>query len=824
MPASHKTRREDSEPTPIVTFYSYKGGVGRSMAVLNVASLIASRGFRVLIIDFDLEAPGLSHLLGKEAIPAKKQPGRKTDAAAVLKDGVVELLSDAVLRGSESDLLSKPFSQIAGKYTFAYKPPLGLKQHAGGHLYIMPSGRLDEGYSARLDLLDLPGLYRESENSGKRLILRFREILTHSGLYDYILVDSRTGHSDEAGICTRDLADHRMVVSGLNTQNIAGTAAFLHNLRAALTQENKPLKTPDIILSPVPNGEDDMVAVREKVAREEFQKAWHSRLEINLLIPYHPRLALTEEAYVPAITASPLRSAYLEIEGRLLRSLGHVPRVLDDAFRKTVIRGDGSTALNVFRQLTRLLHAPQFPGQIASLTGFQFHLGYEEDLLRQILRLDEALDILMLYAENTFVRFDVTTVAKKIHDFGPALAAEFDGFLLTLDHLHPNEIGSYANFLTNTRKDHDAAGVFYKRAIDADPKHAHNLGNYAIFLTDIRKDYNAAEVFYKRAIDADPKHANNLCNYAHFLTNIRKDYDAAAAFYKRAIDANPKDADTLCNYAFFLTDIRKDHDAAEKYYRRAIDAEPTNVNTLCNYAFFLTDIRKDHDATEKFYRRAIDAEPTNVNTLCNYAFFLTDIRKDHAAAEKFYRRAIDAEPTNANILGKYAYILTCFRKDPVAAESFFKRAVEADPTNATTLNNFGHFLIGLGRAPEGLGLLRSAWVNLDKTEVEYSAAFAYSLWVGTTIIGAGEDSWERIFKHLIAKGFPRSEWSFDSILSEAEKKLQPADFKYAKALAVAFLDKFKVPELEKFPRWKKIQPLDPALVDADGTIRKAKKA
>lgn len=650
--------------------------------MLNVASLIASRGFRVLIIDFDLEAPGLSHLIGKDAIPAKKQVSQKVQASAILKDGIVELLSDAVLRGAESDLLSKSFSQIAGKYTFAYKPPLGLKQHAGASLSIMPSGRLDEEYSTRLDTLDLPGLYSESENSGKRLILCLREKLVHAGLYDYILVDSRTGHSDEAGICTRDLADHRMVVSGLNTQNISGTAAFLHNLRIALTQENKPLKTPDIILSPIPNGEDDMVAEREGVARREFQKAWRGSLEINLFIPYHPRLALTEEAYVPSITASPLRSAYLEIERRLLRSLGHVPRALEDRFRKDVSTGEGSNALHVFRQAIRLLRAPQFPGQAASPTAFQFRLGYDDDLLKLILRLDEALDILKLYAENTSVRFEATVLAKKIHDLGQNLAPSFDSFLLTLEGLHPDELGNYASFLTDIRKDHDIAEIFYKRAIDADFKHTINLGNYGIFLTDIRKDHDAAEAFFKRAIDTDPKHASILGNYANFLTYIRKDHDAAEAFYKRSIDADQK--------------------------------------------------------------------------------------------------------------------------------------------NAGNLGNYGQFLIARRRVDEGLRYLRSSWSNLDKNDIRNAAELSYSLWLGTCLTGSEEPAWERSFKHLIKKGFSRPNWSFDSMLAVAQNKLNPTYCNNAKALAAAFLDESKVPALEKFIRWKKLQPLDPEFINPDGTISKPK--
>src|ERR1700730_17613040 len=43
----------------VVTFYSYKGGVGRTLALVNTAFRLASRGKRVFVLDFDLEAPGV---------------------------------------------------------------------------------------------------------------------------------------------------------------------------------------------------------------------------------------------------------------------------------------------------------------------------------------------------------------------------------------------------------------------------------------------------------------------------------------------------------------------------------------------------------------------------------------------------------------------------------------------------------------------------------------------------------------------------------------------------------------------------------------------
>ncbi len=49
----------DQQRGYVYTFYSYKGGVGRSMALANVAALLARWGKKVLIVDWDLEAPGI---------------------------------------------------------------------------------------------------------------------------------------------------------------------------------------------------------------------------------------------------------------------------------------------------------------------------------------------------------------------------------------------------------------------------------------------------------------------------------------------------------------------------------------------------------------------------------------------------------------------------------------------------------------------------------------------------------------------------------------------------------------------------------------------
>ncbi len=49
----------DARDGQVITFYSYKGGTGRTMALANVAWILAANGYRVLAVDWDLESPGL---------------------------------------------------------------------------------------------------------------------------------------------------------------------------------------------------------------------------------------------------------------------------------------------------------------------------------------------------------------------------------------------------------------------------------------------------------------------------------------------------------------------------------------------------------------------------------------------------------------------------------------------------------------------------------------------------------------------------------------------------------------------------------------------
>src|SRR5947209_8513582 len=77
----------------VITFYSYKGGTGRSMALANVACLLAQqehKGKGVLMIDWDLEAPGLHHFFRSRF--TKRFPNTSTTESILDKQlGLIDL-------------------------------------------------------------------------------------------------------------------------------------------------------------------------------------------------------------------------------------------------------------------------------------------------------------------------------------------------------------------------------------------------------------------------------------------------------------------------------------------------------------------------------------------------------------------------------------------------------------------------------------------------------------------------------------------------------------------------------------------------------------
>src|SRR5688572_6797695 len=180
----------------VITFYSYKGGVGRSMALANVAWSLANRGSRVLTIDFDLEAPGLPRYFA----PFLDQ------RALVSSPGLIDFFFEHVERAKASrgfPSISLGGSEGAQEALMTYAVPVKWSFPDGGTIDLLPSGKPGPAYARRVSGFDWHAFYEFF--AGRELLQRIRKELQSQ--YDYVLVDSRTGLNDTAGICTVLLPD-----------------------------------------------------------------------------------------------------------------------------------------------------------------------------------------------------------------------------------------------------------------------------------------------------------------------------------------------------------------------------------------------------------------------------------------------------------------------------------------------------------------------------------------------------------------------------------------------------------------------------------------
>lgn len=207
-----------SAPGEVVTFYSYKGGTGRTMALSNIAVLLARRdnaSVPVLMLDWDMEAPGLHHYFEQhEECP-----------------GVLEFF-EACREQLERLGASHPAGHAAGgeqDYAALAERVLDaidwqqyvVRVDQGSPLYLMRAGRFDASYSERLAQMRWDQLF----DACPALFRCFADTLARH--FRYVLVDSRTGRTDSAGICTTLLPRKLVVVFTPNRQSLEGVDALV---------------------------------------------------------------------------------------------------------------------------------------------------------------------------------------------------------------------------------------------------------------------------------------------------------------------------------------------------------------------------------------------------------------------------------------------------------------------------------------------------------------------------------------------------------------------------------------------------------------------
>jgi hypothetical protein len=142
--------------------------------------------------------------------------------------------------------------------------------------------------------------------------------------FDHVLVDSRSGLADVGGLCLLGLAETRVVLTGLNEQNVTGTKMVLDDV-SQMSEEARDDDHLIVVFSPVPEGELDLLARRLEEAKETLGV---SDEQVRLL-HYHPRIALEEKAFAKPFHAyTRIYQEYEDLTDRLLHLTGNDARTL----------------------------------------------------------------------------------------------------------------------------------------------------------------------------------------------------------------------------------------------------------------------------------------------------------------------------------------------------------------------------------------------------------------------------------------------------------------------------------------------------------------
>jgi tetratricopeptide (TPR) repeat protein len=267
----------------IVTFYSYKGGTGRTMALANVAWILASCGKSVLAVDWDLEAPGL-HKFFRPFLD---------ESVVAATPGVIEIINDyasaAVSPAPRPDNWHLEYADV-----MRHAVSLEWYFPGSGTLDFLSAGRQNRDYSSAVASLDWDNFYERL--GGGRFFRAMRESMKRN--YDYVLIDSRTGLSDVADICTIELPDVLVVCFTLNDQSIDGASEVARQI-------GRRYRDRDIRVLPVPmrveDGEKEKLDAGRALARVKFDGVPQglaaedaARYWASVEVPYKPYYAFEE--------------------------------------------------------------------------------------------------------------------------------------------------------------------------------------------------------------------------------------------------------------------------------------------------------------------------------------------------------------------------------------------------------------------------------------------------------------------------------------------------------------------------------------------------
>lgn len=313
--ATWESIEDPSTAVPRVVYYSIKGGVGRSTALAASAWALAEAGKRVLVLDLDLESPGLSSSL----LPADRQP------AFGITDWLVE------------DLLGNGDAVIQDLYALS---PLSRN----GDILVVPAHGRDPGeYISKLGRVWMPSFQADgSRQMWSDRLSRLLSELERRHQPDIVLIDSRAGIDEIASACVTDLGAsciYLFALDGLQTWT-GYRLLFQHWLQHGVTQEIR--EQFQLVGAMMPTWHDQIQQAKEELREQSYNLFLESlydeqpaaNIDLEDLYPFSFALEDSNAPHYPLFI--PWSQSFAAIQSHHARFEGVDPRMVELVFGELI--------------------------------------------------------------------------------------------------------------------------------------------------------------------------------------------------------------------------------------------------------------------------------------------------------------------------------------------------------------------------------------------------------------------------------------------------------------------------------------------------------
>jgi MinD-like ATPase involved in chromosome partitioning or flagellar assembly len=250
----------------VISFYSFKGGAGRTTTTANVAAELARRNKNVVIIDLDIDGPGLDIVLGvNNEVPIYIQ-----------------------------DYLKEPIQEKLDNLLYNLRIESQFKKFPGSFQFIAANLDVQSPIDASTDIVhtiisDL--IHTLAERSDPPI--------------DYCLIDSQSGYTDLSATVL-DISDHMFILTKFSRQHIIGTVLY-HSLLSHLKSTKNLELDLDIVVSIVP----EITNQKERKLRDDYLRFIKKNTNCDILveIPDLPSMKWQEQVVIGKSTPSSREAA-----------------------------------------------------------------------------------------------------------------------------------------------------------------------------------------------------------------------------------------------------------------------------------------------------------------------------------------------------------------------------------------------------------------------------------------------------------------------------------------------------------------------------------